>query len=205
MPLENFAPDQWAQELTGPHYQEMMQAGWPAEVVEHSSNTLFNFLLMCGPLLIKNPYLKMSAIEGSDKQNMTQTNAIPLTEKMAVDVMDYFAETIACASTITLERGLPLDVRQHILSCLAQDVYDYCRDAVAYVQLAEQKPTRSDIKQWLGKTANEAFVYYFAKYEQEFGTVTPILIPRQPFSQSPQNSVTDAIPLATLKPNELKE
>jgi hypothetical protein len=188
MPLENFAPDQWAQELTGPHYQEMMQAGWPAEVVEHSSNTLFNFLLFCGQLLMQEPHLEVPIHPSQDEQAEADPQIIPLSENLAVEVMDIFAQTLAYALINTMELGLPVEVRSRLIETLAEDAYSYAKQMVVSMQVTDPQPTREDLNQWVQQTAVEGVGHYLDKYEQEFGPVTTTPIPRQ---TQPQQDLTD--------------
>jgi hypothetical protein len=175
MALETFAPDQWAQNLTTGHYQAMLNAGWPDDAVQQCANTLFNFTLLCGQLLMQEQVL---ALPVNNPDDPPQT--IELTEDIAGQILDYFSETITHALQQTLQLGLPADVRQRVIETLAEDVFSYCKQMAASVITADPAPPREELSQWLAQTAQDALQHYLGEYEKDFG----------PISQSPVLNTT---------------
>jgi hypothetical protein len=167
MALETFAPDQWAQNLTAQQYQQMLQAGWPDEDVQQAANTLFNFSLLCGQLLMQEHVLQVST--GDD-----QTQQVELTEDMASQIMDFFSEALAQAMMGAMQMRLPPDPRQRIIETLAEGLFTYCKQLMGSVLTTSPPPPREEISQWLNQTAQDALQHFVGEYEKEFGPITPL-------------------------------
>ena len=167
MALETFAPDQWAQNLTAQQYQNMLQAGWPDEDVQQAANTIFNFTLLCGQLMMQEAVLEVTTDDN-------QTQQVELTEDMASQIMDFFAEALAMALMAAMQMRLPPDPRQRIIETLAEGLFNYCKQLMGSLLVISPQPSREELSQWLGQTAQDALQQFVTEYEKENGPITPL-------------------------------
>jgi hypothetical protein len=182
MSLTQFAPEQWAQEYTGQWYQALLEAPWPEALAQQTANTLFQLTLLCGQLLMQE-----AELTGTAEDPDTPPPALPITEALAAQVMEYFAEMLAKALMHMLAMGVPDAPREHVTNVLAEEAYTYCKSMVISVALAPTPPERNDLSQWLTQAAEEAIPHYLLAYENDHGPV--ILSPLRP--ENTEEGVTD--------------
>lgn len=190
--LQDFNPEQVAQDITTALYQRMLQSRLPEDEAQGNANIAFEFAKIACNLILEDPTIQLS--EGAPP--------VQLEVAQARQVVELFVEGIYHAAMKCWEYGITGDIKSQFLQSLAQEVFLQTKQVVVSTVGQEHTPdlqfSQSQQVAWVNQTAETSLMYYINEHEKQYGPLMPpdetsALQPTFPETTPPEADLTTSL------------
>ncbi|MBY0450294.1 MAG: hypothetical protein K2X01_06690 [Cyanobacteria bacterium] len=167
MPIEQFNPEQAANEVVSAIFPRYFERGMTQEQAQEEAQGLYNLSKIAGDLVMQGSGIPVA---GTDQ-------IFPYDDQNAAQIVDLFTEAMYFSAQKTQELGIPDELRPMFHQQAAQHVFEQAQQIVVSTFGQEHTPglqfSREQQLEFVKQTAESALLHYVNEYEKENGPIIP--------------------------------
>ena len=167
MPIEQFNPEQAANEVVSAIFPRYFERGMTQEQAQEEAQGLYNLAKIAGDLVMQGSGIPVA---GTDQ-------IFPYDDQNAAQIVDLFTEAMYFSAQKTQELGIPDELRPMFHQQAAQHVFEQAQQIVVSTFGQEHTPglqfSREQQLEFVKQTAESALLHYINEHEKENGPIIP--------------------------------